>query len=138
MTLAYFQYALHQLADPVGAIRSAWAAVRPGGWLLALDWYLPTDPDELRTRHAELIAGVQLDELIQGTRLVSRNEALGWFTDAGVERRVADRPAVGSDGDRRPARLTRGRRPPGGYLTSSDEVMFGWILQWKANVPGVL
>ncbi len=86
VTLAYFQYALHQLADPVGAIRSAWAAVRPGGWLLALDWYLPTDPDELRTRHAELIAGVQLDELIQGTRLVSRNEALGWFTDAGVER----------------------------------------------------
>ena len=83
VTLAYFQYALHQLADPVGAIRSAWAAVRPGGWLLALDWYLPTDPDELRTRHAELIAGVQLDELIQGTRLVSRNEALGWFTDAG-------------------------------------------------------
>ena len=86
MTLAYFQYALHQLADPVGAIRSAWAAVRPGGWLLALDWYLPTDPDELRTRHAELIAGVQLDELIQGTRLVSRNEALGWFTDAGRRR----------------------------------------------------
>ncbi len=86
VTLAYFQYALHQLADPVGAIRSAWAAVRPGGWLLALDWYLPTDPDELRTRHAELIAGVQLDELIQGTRLVGRSEALGWFADAGVAR----------------------------------------------------
>ncbi len=85
-TLVYFQYALHQLADPVGAIASAWAAVRPGGWLVALDWYLPTDPDELRTRHAELIAGVQLDELIQGTRLVSRTEALGWFEAAGVAR----------------------------------------------------
>ena len=60
--------------------------MRPGGWLLALDWYLPTDPDELRTRHAELIAGVQLDELIQGTRPGQRDEALGWFTDAGVAR----------------------------------------------------
>ena len=56
----------------------------PGGWLVALDWYLPTDPDELRTRHAELIAGVQLDEMIQGTRLVTRSEALGWFANAGV------------------------------------------------------
>ena len=63
-TLAYFQYALHQLADPRRRrFASAWGAVRPGGWLVALDWYLPTDPDELRTRHGELIAGVQLDEL---------------------------------------------------------------------------
>jgi SAM-dependent methyltransferase len=84
MSLAYFQYALHQLADPAGAIASAWRALRPGGWLVALDWYLPTDPDELRTRHAELIAGVQLDELVQGTRLVTRSEALGWFEAAGV------------------------------------------------------
>ena len=49
-----------------------------------LDWYLPTDPDEFRTRHGELIAGVQLDELVQGTRLVTRDEALGWFDAAGV------------------------------------------------------
>ncbi len=83
-TLAYFQYALHQLADPVAAIRSAIAALAPGGWLVALDWYLPTDPDELQTRHAELLAGVQLDELLMGTRLVTRSEALGWFADAGV------------------------------------------------------
>ena len=82
--LAYFQYALHLLDDPVGALRSAWAAVKPGGWLVALDWHLPSDPDELRTRHAELIAGVQLDELLQGTRLVTRSEALGWFADAGI------------------------------------------------------
>jgi SAM-dependent methyltransferase len=81
---AYFQYALHQLADPAAAIRSAWAAVRPGGWLVALDWYLPSDPEELRTRHAELIAGVQLDEVLQGTRLVTRTEALRWFADAGL------------------------------------------------------
>jgi SAM-dependent methyltransferase len=83
-TLAYFQYALHQLRDPVGAIRSAWSALKPGGWLVALDWYLPTDPEELRTRHSELLAGTQLDELLGGTRLVTRSEALGWFADAAV------------------------------------------------------
>jgi SAM-dependent methyltransferase len=83
-TLAYFQYALHQLPDPTAALRSAWAAVAEGGWLVALDWYMPSDPDELRTRHGELIAGVQLDELLQGTRLVSRSEALGWFEAAGI------------------------------------------------------
>jgi SAM-dependent methyltransferase len=83
-TLAYFQYALHQLPDPVGAVRSALAALRPGGWLVALDWYLPTDPEELQTRHSELLAGIQLDELLMGTRLVTRSEALGWFHAAGV------------------------------------------------------
>ena len=83
-TLAYFQYALHQLSEPVGAIRSAWEAIKPGGWLVALDWYLPTDPEELRTRHSELLAGTQLDELLGGTRLVTRSEALGWFADAAV------------------------------------------------------
>lgn len=82
--LAYFQYALHHLPDPAAALRSAWTAVRPGGWLVVLDWYLPSDPEELRTRHAELIAGVQLDELLQGTRLVTRSEALGWFAAAGL------------------------------------------------------
>ena len=82
--LAYFQYALHLVPDPVSAIRSAWRAARPGGWLIALEWFLPSDPDELRTRHGELIAGVQLDEALQGTRLVTRSEALGWFAAAGV------------------------------------------------------
>jgi SAM-dependent methyltransferase len=84
VSLAYFQYALHQLPDPAAAIRSAWAALRPGGWLVALDWYLPTDPEELRTRHSELLAGTQLDELLGGTRLVTRSEALGWFADGSV------------------------------------------------------
>src|SRR3954447_18983516 len=84
ITLAYFQYALHQLPDPVGALRSAMGALRHGGWLVALDWYLPTDPDELVPRHSELLAGMQLDELVSGTRLVTRSEALGWFADAGV------------------------------------------------------
>ena len=82
--LVYFQYALHQLPDATAVLGSAWDAVRPGGWLVALDWYIPSDPDELRTRHGELIAGMQLDELVQGTRLVSRSEALGWFIGAGL------------------------------------------------------
>jgi SAM-dependent methyltransferase len=82
--LAYFQYALHVLPDPAEALRSAWRAVQPGGWLVALDWYLPSDPDELRTRLGELIAGTQLDELVGGNRLVTRSEALAWFSDAGL------------------------------------------------------
>ncbi len=82
--LAYFQYALHQLPDAAAALRSAWSAVRDGGWLVALDWYMPSEPDELRSRHGELIAGIQLDELIQGTRLVTRGEALNWFSVAGL------------------------------------------------------
>jgi SAM-dependent methyltransferase len=82
--LAYFQYALHQLPDPAAALRSAWGAVRDGGWLVALDWYMPSDPEELRSRHGELIAGIQLDELVQGTRLVSRTESLGWFAAAEI------------------------------------------------------
>src|SRR6478609_2424474 len=82
--LAYFQYALHQLPDAPAALRSAWHAIGEQGWLVALDWYMPSDPDELRSRHGELIAGIQLDELVQGTRLVSRSEALGWFEAAGI------------------------------------------------------
>ncbi len=84
MDLVYFQYALHQLPDAPAALRSAWAAVREGGRLIVLDWYLPTDPEDLRTRQAEIIAGIQLDEMLQGTRLVTRGEALGWFADAGL------------------------------------------------------
>ena len=82
--LVYFQYALHQLPDPSGTLRSAWEAVRPGGWLVALDWHLPTDPDELHSPQGELIAGFQLDEAVQGTRLVTASEALGWFSSAGL------------------------------------------------------
>lgn len=81
--LVYFQYALHQLDAP-NVLAAAWAALRPGGRLLVLDWPLPTDAEETRTRHGELIAGVQLDELYQGTALATRDQFLGWFADAGI------------------------------------------------------
>ena len=82
--LAYFQYALHQLHDAPQVLRAAWAAVRPGGRLLVLDWPLPSSTEEFRTRHGEIIAGVQLDELYQGTALASRERFLSWFADAGL------------------------------------------------------
>jgi SAM-dependent methyltransferase len=80
--LAYFQYALHQLKDPVASLRAAWATMRPGGRLIVLDWALPSSLDEFRTRHGELIAGVQLDELYQGTALATREQFLSWFIEA--------------------------------------------------------
>ena len=80
--LAYFQYALHQLDDPIGALRSAWSALREGGRLLVLDWTLPSNIDEFRTRQGELIAGVQLDELYQGTALATREVVTSWFVAA--------------------------------------------------------
>jgi len=82
--LAYFQYALHQLPDAPAALRAAWGALHEGGRLLVLDWPLPSDLDESRTRHGELIAGVQLDELYQGTALATRDQFLAWFDAAGV------------------------------------------------------
>lgn len=82
--LTYFQYALHQLADAPAVLRAAWAALRPGGRLLVLDWPLPSGQDEFRTRHGELIAGVQLDELYQGTALVTREQFLDWFAAADI------------------------------------------------------
>jgi len=82
--LSYFQYALHQLDDPAGALRAAWAATKPGGRLVVLDWALPSNLDEFRTRQGELVAGVQLDELYQGTALVTREQFVAWFNEAGL------------------------------------------------------
>lgn len=80
--LAYFQYALHQLPDAPAVLRAAWSALRPAGRLMVLDWPLPSERDEFRTRHGELIAGVQLDELYQGTALATREQFLAWFDAA--------------------------------------------------------
>lgn len=82
--LAYFQYALHALPHPPTALTAAWQALHPGGRLLVLDWPLPSTVDEFRTRHGELIAGVQLDELFQGTRLATREQFATWFEAAGL------------------------------------------------------
>jgi SAM-dependent methyltransferase len=84
LDLAYFQYALHFLADPPATLRAAWSALRPGGRIVVLDWPLPSTPEEFRTRHGELIAGVQLDELYQGAGLVPRERFLEWFGEAGL------------------------------------------------------
>ena len=95
--VAYFQYALHQLLDPVGALRSAWAILRAGARLLVLDWTLPSNLDEFRTRQGELIAGVQLDELYQGTSLATREDVRAWFDAAGLpEPETIDLPSGAS------------------------------------------
>jgi SAM-dependent methyltransferase len=95
--LAYFQYALHSLPDPARALAGAWAALRPGGQLLVLDWPLPSTLDEFRTRHGQLIAGIQLDEVLQGTRLATREQFVAWFAGAGLGApRVSDLPSGAS------------------------------------------
>jgi SAM-dependent methyltransferase len=80
--LAYFQYALHQLPDPVGALRAGWRSLAPGGRLVVLDWCAPADLDDYRTEHGRLVSGIQLDELFQGTRLRILDELLAWFGEA--------------------------------------------------------
>ncbi|HEY0444474.1 MAG TPA: methyltransferase domain-containing protein, partial [Candidatus Limnocylindrales bacterium] len=95
--LAYFQYALHQLPDPAAALRAAWAALRPAGRVLVMDWPLPSTVEEFRTRHGELIAGVQLDEVFQGTRLETRETFRSWFAAAGLpEPETIDLPSGAS------------------------------------------
>jgi SAM-dependent methyltransferase len=82
--LVYYQYALHTLDDPAASLASAWRALRPGGRILVLDWPVPTDPDEIRTIHGELIAGIHLDEVYMGTGLATAAEILGWCRAAGL------------------------------------------------------
>lgn len=82
--LVYFQHALHQLADRPVALAAAYRALRPGGRMLALSWCLPSDLDAYRTAHGELIAGIALDELFQGTPLQTREETVAAFLAAGI------------------------------------------------------
>jgi len=82
--LVYLQDALHELPDSVAGLRRSWAAVAPGGRLVVLDWCLPSDPDEDRTLQAQLLWGIQLDELYQGTRMFTLEEFLELHAAAGV------------------------------------------------------
>jgi SAM-dependent methyltransferase len=80
--LAYFQYALHQLADPIGSLRAAWGSLRPGGRLVVLDWCLPSTPADDRTVLGQLLWGIQLDDLYMGSRKYTRDGFLGLFAQA--------------------------------------------------------
>jgi SAM-dependent methyltransferase len=92
--LVYYQYALHQVADPVGSLRAAWAVVAPAGRLIVLDWPLPSSEDEQHSRHGELVAGIQLDEVFMGMGLATREQVRGWFVVAGLpEPTVLDLPS---------------------------------------------
>jgi SAM-dependent methyltransferase len=82
--LVYFQDALHDLADPVGALRAAWAAVRPAGRLVVLDWCLPDSLEESRSLQGAMLWGIGLDELYQGARMWTHEGFVEQFAAAGV------------------------------------------------------
>ncbi len=82
--LVYFQDALHELPDPVGSLRSAWATVKPGGRLVVLDWCLPTTIEESRSLHGAVLWGIQLDELYQGSRMWDLEGYLALFGFASI------------------------------------------------------
>jgi SAM-dependent methyltransferase len=83
-SLVYIQDALHELADPVASLRAAWAAVQPGGWLVVLEWCLPASPADSQSLQAELLWGIQLDELYQGTRMYTHTGFTDLFGKAGL------------------------------------------------------
>jgi SAM-dependent methyltransferase len=82
--LVYIQDALHELPDPVASLRASWAAVAPGGRLVVLEWSLPDDTADSQSLHSQLLWGIQIDELYQGTRMLTRSGFEGLFASAGV------------------------------------------------------
>jgi hypothetical protein len=58
--------------------------VAPGGRLVVLEWCLPADPAESQTLQAELLWGIQIDELYQGTRMYTHAGYGELFSTAGV------------------------------------------------------
>jgi SAM-dependent methyltransferase len=82
--LVYLQDALHELPDPIGSLRMAWAAVAPGGRLVVLEWCLPDDPADPQSIQTELLWGIQIDELYQGTRMYTHDGYAELFAAAGV------------------------------------------------------
>jgi SAM-dependent methyltransferase len=82
--LVYIQDALHELADPVASLGAAWEAVAPGGRLVVLEWCLPASPAESESLQAELMWGIQIDELYQGTQMYTHHGYLELFGRARV------------------------------------------------------
>ena len=82
--LVYMQDALHELPDPVASLRAAWKAVRPGGRLVVFEWCLPSTLEDSQNLHAELLWGIQIDELFQGTRMYTHEGFDEMFAEAGV------------------------------------------------------
>jgi len=82
--LVYFQDAIHDQADPVASLSTAWACVRPGGRLIVLDWCLPESADDSHSIHGAITWGIQLDQLFQGTRLWNHAGFVDLFTSAGI------------------------------------------------------
>lgn len=82
--LAYLQFALHDLPDPEGALAAAWASVKVGGRLVVLDWCLPSGVEDDQTPLGELMWGTQLDQVLSGWRLQTREDFLELFRRAGL------------------------------------------------------
>jgi SAM-dependent methyltransferase len=82
--LVYLQDALHEMPDPAASLRASWAAVRPGGHLVVLEWCLPATIGESQSLQSELLWGVQIDELFQGTRMYGHEGYARIFEDAEV------------------------------------------------------
>jgi SAM-dependent methyltransferase len=92
--LAYFQDALHEMPDPVGALRAAWTALAPEGRLLVLDWCLPSTAEEDRTLHSQLLWGINIDELYEGARMYTREGFVELFRRAQLpEPTIIDLPS---------------------------------------------
>jgi ubiquinone/menaquinone biosynthesis C-methylase UbiE len=82
--LVYFQYALHRVPEATDALRAGWRMLAPGGQLVVQDWCAPTDLEDARTQHGRLIAGIQLDEVFQGSRLPTVEELRSMMAEARV------------------------------------------------------
>ena len=82
--LVYLQDALHELPDPVASLRAAWAATAPGGRLVVLEWCLPDAPGDGESLQTQLLWGIQIDELYQGTRMYTHEGFVDMFAAAGA------------------------------------------------------
>ncbi len=82
--LVYLQDALHELPEPVESLRASWTAVAPGGTLVVLEWCLPEDTADGQTLQAQLLWGIHIDELYQGTRMETHSGFARMFAAAGV------------------------------------------------------